>query len=77
MTERPAIYGMLLEHDEAAYRLFWWQRDDAGTWAPWALRLTEAEAEMVKRCHDTLTWTPEFAALLARGAPSLNRAWPS
>lgn len=74
MTDISAIYGMQLEHEEAGYRLFWWQRDDVGPWAPRTLRLTEAEAEMARRCHDTLTLTPEFWALLARGAPPMG-AW--
>lgn len=70
---RPAIHGMLLEHGKDGYTLSWWMKDDA-EWEPWTLRLTEAEAALVKRCHNAQEWVPEFEALLRRGAPPMG-AW--
>jgi hypothetical protein len=66
------IYGMQLERGGPdGIKLSWFQREDGGTYQSWELRLTEAEAAMVLVCHETLTFTPEFNALLARGAPPL------
>jgi hypothetical protein len=55
-------------------RLSWYQQDDAGQWLPWTLLINEEERQLVQHCHDTETSTPEFVALIRRGAPAMDPA---
>jgi hypothetical protein len=73
--EHDAIRMLQLESGEGVpFRLSWYQQDDAGQWLPWTLLINEEEHQLVQTYQSSGIATPEFVALIRRGAPVMDPA---